>query len=197
MTTNDVISTLESAHQTLASMLRDNEAQIAKLNALVQTLESRITYLEGQLESARAWGRDVTEQRNRALDEHRQAKDTIEAMQTSHEADLKRLKDIIFAVHSHINPVVNPPYTPKPGEQPRDSQGRFLTWHEMTKEQQDANPQLEPMADPMAESVDPFRSLPDGVTSVPLDDPKALHEAIREATGEPEYPRAVGETYRW
>jgi len=193
MTTNDVISTLESAHQTLASMLRDNEQQIAKLNGLVQSLESRIAWLEDSLAKANAWAKDVSEQRDAAKNEVQRLNDHLAQVNAEHDKALERLNNIIHSVHEVIHPIINPPYVPKPGEQPRDSQGRFLTWHEMTKEQQDANPQLEPQADPMAETVDPFRPLPDGVT----DDPQKLHEAIREATGEPEYPKAVGESYRW
>lgn len=205
MTTNDVISTIENATASLFQVLREQEANNSRLQSTIDRLEARVTWLESQLKSAREWGESVTVERDAAhLDLHN-AKVELDRMKDAHASDLDRLTNIIRSIGAAIDPVVNPPYVPKPGEQPRDLEtGRFRPWSE-------ANPEGYTSADlePKPSMVEPF-PVASNTDSKGADDKVRENEATNPSTDsrshdnspvapqvEPNYPRAVNEDWRF
>lgn len=190
MTTNDVISTIENATTSLFQVLRQQEDNINRLEATVKRLEDRIEHLEIQLDSARAWGADVSVQRDAAKNEITRLNEHLGALNVEHDSVLQRLSNVIRSIHETIDPIVNPPYAPKPGDQPRDETGRFRPWADLTpveqasttRERHEASIELGQMLDEHYErNVDQSASVMENPVVEPYKEPEL------------EYPRAVGD----
>lgn len=190
MTTNDVISTIENATNSLFQVLREQEANNTRLQGTIDRLEARVTWLESQLDSARKWGNEVQEQRDEARHALGVARDTMEDIKRVHTSDLDRLTNIIRSIGAAIDPIINPPYVPKEGEQPRDETGRFRPWADLTpveqasttRERHEASIELGQMLDEHYErNVDQSASVMENPVVEPYKEPEL------------EYPRAVGD----